>query len=75
MWKKRILENGFVQHSEVCPNGGKEKWQFHVVGFSYLGNDNMCSVMTETGKTGVPINERDQIFINGLWYDRKHWNH
>ncbi len=57
--------HGFRQHKE---NG---KLVFHVCGFDYLGNENICTVLkTEGGKAPVPIDKNSRIYING-----GHWNH
>jgi hypothetical protein len=64
--------HGFRQYSE---DNGKT-WLFSIVGFDYLGRNDRCSVLLyEGGKTGVPIDDRDRILINGIWWSREHWNH
>lgn len=62
--------HGFRQHKECG------KWVFSVAGFDYLGNKNRCSVLlTAGGKTGVPIDEKNRILINEIWWSRDYWNH
>jgi hypothetical protein len=62
--------HGFRQHKD----GGR--WMFTVVGFDYLGQKDRCSVLlTAGGKTGIPIDEKDRILVNGIWWSRRYWNH
>jgi hypothetical protein len=62
--------HGFRQHKEG------RTWMFTVAGFDYLGRKDRCSVLlTAGGKTGVPIDEKSRILINGTWWSRDHWNH
>lgn len=64
--------NGFLQYSE----DGGNTWMFTISGFDYLGRTDRCSVLlTAGGKIGVPIDDKGNIHINGIWWSRDHWYH
>jgi hypothetical protein len=68
--------HGYHQYYDTYELGDREvsRWIFIICGFSF---DDLYAnmLMFDGSKQYVPINEANEILINGTWYGPEHWHH
>ena len=71
-WQVRDFK-GWWQAREFS-DGKPSRWQFEVPWFS--SDDAHCSVLRADGTLQeVRIDAANRIYIDGRWYDSRHWHH